>query len=111
MNDCGFTMRYVSFEGYEQARENRTSFKQRDNLVRVAKSAAGRTLSLLTSPQASHFVGEPFFWLLGMRRKGREIDLSQVRRVLVVRLDEIGNVVVNVLFLCGNYHATGTTAL
>jgi heptosyltransferase-2 len=83
----------------------------RDNLVTFAKSAARRTLSLLTSPQASYSVGEPLFGLLGMRRKGREINLSQVKRVLVVRLDEIGDVVVNVLSLCENYYATGTMAL
>ena len=38
-------------------------------------------------------MGEPLFRLLGRRRTGREVELSKVKRVLVVRLDEIGDVV------------------
>ena len=56
-------------------------------------------LSWLATPRAARVVGEPFFWLTGMRRKGQKIDLSQVKRVLVVRLDEIGDVVLTTPFL------------
>ncbi len=37
--------------------------------------------------------GEPFFWLTGKRRKGQTITLAEVKRLLIVRLDEIGDVV------------------
>ena len=58
-----------------------------------AKSIVYRGLSWLTSPQTARMFGEPVFWLAGMRRKSKELDLSQVQRVLVVRLDEIGDMV------------------
>jgi len=64
-----------------------------------SKFAARRILSLLTSPQATCLFGEPLFWLLGLRQRQREIDLSRVQRVLVVRLDEIGDVVMTTSFL------------
>jgi heptosyltransferase-2 len=67
--------------------------------ARLAESAGRSTLHWLATPQAAHVIGEPLFWLLGMRRKGREIDLSQVKRLLVVRLDEIGDVVLTTPFL------------
>ncbi|WP_041975135.1 glycosyltransferase family 9 protein [Pyrinomonas methylaliphatogenes] len=57
-------------------------------------------LRWLTSPSVALAFGESFFRLLGMRCKGREIDLlSQVKRVLIVRLDEIGDVVMTTPFL------------
>lgn len=56
-------------------------------------------LSWLSSPQASHLIGEPLSWVMGRRGKGREVDLAQVNRVLVVRLDEIGDVVMTTPFL------------
>ena len=56
-------------------------------------------LSWLTSPQAARVVGEPLFRLKGMRRKDARMVLSQVKRVLVVRLDEIGDVVLTTPFL------------
>lgn len=64
-----------------------------DSLVRIPKTAAGRVISYLTSPQAALLIGEPFFRLIGRRRRGGNINLLQVKRVLVVRLDEIGDVV------------------
>jgi heptosyltransferase-2 len=45
------------------------------------------------------FFGEPFFWLLGLRRNQQDIDLQQVRRVLIMRLDEVGDVVMSAPFL------------
>lgn len=67
--------------------------------VNYVKSLVHRILYWLTSTQAAHSIGEPFFFLLGLRRKGQEIDLSQVKRVLVVRLDEIGDLVLTSPFL------------
>jgi len=68
-------------------------------LVRQIKSTAQKGLSLLTSPHATFFFCEPFFWLLGRRGSRRQIDLLQVKRVLIVRLDEIGDVVMTTPFL------------
>lgn len=68
-------------------------------LLTLAKFPVGQTLSWITSPRTAYIIGEPFFWLLGLRSKRREVDLSQVKRVLVVRLDEIGDVVMTTPFL------------
>ena len=70
-----------------------------DKPVTLAKSSVRRVLSWLISAQAARLIGEPFFWLLGMRRKKHEINLAQVKRILVVRLDEIGDVVMTTPFL------------
>ena len=67
--------------------------------VSVAKSVVRWILFWLTSTQVVHFIGEPFFWSLGLRRNRREIDLSKIKRVLIVRLDEIGDVVLTTPFL------------
>jgi lipopolysaccharide heptosyltransferase II len=61
--------------------------------VTRSKSLVSHFLRWLMSPQATRLIGEPLFWLMGRRRNGSEIVLSQVKRVLVVRLDEIGDVV------------------
>ena len=53
----------------------------------------------LVSPGAAIALGEPLFRLVGMRGGQEGLDLSQVRRVLVVRLDEIGDVVMTSPFL------------
>jgi len=55
--------------------------------------------SWVTSPKGTYRLCEPFFWLMGMRGKGREIELSKVKKVLVMRLDEIGDVVLFTPFL------------
>jgi heptosyltransferase-2 len=44
-------------------------------------------------------LGEPYFRLRGFRRKGRQIDLAQVKSALIVRLDEIGDMVMTSPFL------------
>ena len=69
------------------------------SVLRFLKGVAYRVLSCLTLPRTALFFGKPFFWLLGMRRKRWEINLSQVKRALVVRLDEIGDVVMTTPFL------------
>lgn len=70
-----------------------------DKARAAIKSTAQRMVSLLTSPQSGYLIAEPLFRLLGRRNVGRGIDPSQVRRVLVVRLDEIGDVVMTTPFL------------
>ena len=67
--------------------------------VTVVKSTARWTLSLPASPWAAHLIGEPLFRLMGLRDRGRELCLSKVKRVLVVRLDEIGDVIMTTPFL------------
>lgn len=42
------------------------------------------------SPLAARLIGEPFFFLMGMR-KGGKLEPENIRRVLVVKLDEIGD--------------------
>lgn len=49
--------------------------------------------SRLESPQGALRYAEPFFRLLGMRSDATEIDLARMQSALVVRLDEIGDVV------------------
>lgn len=69
------------------------------DLKSVTKSIVRRMLVSLTSSRTALLVSEPFFWLLGMRWKKRAINLRKVKRVLVVRLDEIGDVVMTSSFL------------
>lgn len=44
------------------------------------------------------FFAEPLFWFLGLRRQG-EININGLKRVLVVRLDAIGDIVLSTPFL------------
>lgn len=68
-------------------------------ISKSAQEANCRALCWLGSPKAVSLLGEPLFWFLGLRRKRPEMDLSQVKRALVVRLDEIGDVVMTTPFL------------
>jgi heptosyltransferase-2 len=61
----------------------------------IARSVLGR----LISPRVVLFFGEPFFWLLGRRGKERHTEFPRHKRVLVVRLDEIGDAVMTTPFL------------
>ncbi len=65
----------------------------------AVKAAFLRVLFWLISPQMAYFVGEPFFWLLGLRRNAKKVDFFKAKRVLVVRVDEIGDVVLSTPFL------------
>lgn len=69
----------------------------------LLKRAIGVTInkisSLLTSPRCTYRLGEPFFCLMGLRRKDRKIELAEIKKVLVVRLDEIGDTVMFSPFL------------
>ena len=58
-----------------------------------------RIFNYLTSPQVALFLGEPFFRLRGLRKRERLTSLSDLRHILVVRLDEIGDVVMTTPFL------------
>lgn len=51
------------------------------------------------SPRITRLFGEFFFRLTGMRAKHLNTDFSQIKSILVVRLDEIGDVVMTTPFL------------
>jgi heptosyltransferase-2 len=54
---------------------------------------------MMTSPYTALFFGEPFFRFVHQRRRKREIHLSKVKSVLVIRLDGIGDLVMTTPFL------------
>jgi ADP-heptose:LPS heptosyltransferase len=62
-------------------------------------AARRRFMDALFSPAAARAVGEPFFRVCGFRKKTGEIIPAQVQRILVVRLDQIGDVVLTSPFL------------
>lgn len=68
-------------------------------IVRLGLFPLQPVLNRITSSRAAVLLGEPLFRLLGMRCKKRAINLRNVNRVLVVRLDEIGDVVMMTPFL------------
>ncbi len=52
-----------------------------------------QVINWVTSPVTARCVGEPIFRLLGTRGRRDLTDLAQLKRVLVIRVDEIGDVV------------------
>jgi len=54
---------------------------------------------LPTSPLIIYHLGKLFYHLTGRSHKYKEIDLSQIERILVVRLDQIGDLVMMTPFL------------
>lgn len=62
------------------------------------KSAA-RRVAMDTLPFTILLLGEPFFWLVRMRHRRQERNVSSFGQVLIVRLDEIGDVVMTTPFL------------
>lgn len=68
-------------------------------LIDAATSGVRSALVYLDSPDKAVVIGEFLFRLLGMRRQGSTFDLSRVRCVLLVRLDEIGDVTLTAPFL------------
>lgn len=58
-----------------------------------------RLVARITSPGIALLLGEPFFCLLRMRHRVGSPNLLTVRNVLVIRLDEIGDVVMTTPFL------------
>jgi lipopolysaccharide heptosyltransferase II len=69
------------------------------NALSRGKSCVRHLLKWPTTPQATRLIGEPLFWLMGRRREGHEMIPSRIKRVLVVRLDEIGDLVMTTPFL------------
>lgn len=67
--------------------------------LHFAKAAIRCASSWPTSPRFALFFGEASFSLLGLRRKREQIEFSQIKTVVVVRLDEIGDVVMTTAFL------------
>ncbi len=61
--------------------------------ARCVKAPAVAVDSLATSVPSSVLLGEPLFQFLGMRHERRPRGLSEVSRVLVVRLDEVGDLI------------------
>src|SRR3990172_7058464 len=67
--------------------------------MEVIRSLTRQAVGWLASPRLARLVGEPCFRLFGMPRDGGEIDPGCLKRVLVVRLDEIGDVIMTTPFL------------
>jgi len=68
-------------------------------LARLTSRSAAGLIDVLLSPATLRRVGEPLFRVLGRRRHDHGIDRRSVRRILVMRLDEIGDVVLTSPFL------------
>lgn len=71
----------------------------RQAALRPVKAAGERVAQQLATPRVARLLGEPLFWLMARRKTEGGLDLSRVRRVLVVRLDEIGDAVMTTPFL------------
>ena len=65
----------------------------------VPKLIAQRLWFSSAAPTITHRLGEPLFQRLGRRREASPFDLTKLRRVLVVRLDKIGDVALSTSFL------------
>lgn len=65
----------------------------------MSRSAFRRFADWLASPWAAVLLGEPFFRLSGRRQGKTPMVLSEMQRVLVVRLDRMGDVVLTSPFL------------
>lgn len=63
------------------------------------KEAIKKNLFWPTSPFITKLICDPFFRHRGRRQHNTDINLSQIKRVLVIRLDEIGDVVMTSPFL------------
>jgi ADP-heptose:LPS heptosyltransferase len=63
------------------------------------KSLRSKIAAWSPSPGAARFVGEPIYRWAGRCSLGEEIQLSELRSVLVIRLDEIGDLVLMSPFL------------
>lgn len=63
------------------------------------KSVFWKFIGYLTSPPTALFSGELFFKLIGLRKGYKKSILSDFNTILVVRLDEIGDVVLTTPFL------------
>ncbi|MCL5287186.1 MAG: glycosyltransferase family 9 protein [Acidobacteria bacterium] len=64
-----------------------------------ARSLVRQALAGAVSPHSARAAGAPLYRLAGRAEKEKEIDVSRMRRVLVLRLDEIGDMVLMSAFL------------
>lgn len=69
------------------------------NVLSVTKDYGRRVCNGIPSARIITALGYPFYRLLGENSVQVNMNLSQVKRVLVVRLDEIGDVVMTTPFL------------
>lgn len=65
----------------------------------VLKLIAQHILLWLMLPETAWLIGEPFYWLLGRRSKRNEVNFIKAKRILIVLLGEIGDVVLATPFL------------
>jgi ADP-heptose:LPS heptosyltransferase len=65
----------------------------------LPQRAGWRISSWLTAPALSHAIGEPLFRVAGRRKRLDPVTLSDYHRLLVVRTDEIGDIVLCSAFL------------
>ena len=61
-------------------------------------------LDLATSPRTIRSLGEPLFWILRRRTK-KPRNLAHARRILILRLDAIGDMVLMTPFICELRHS------
>lgn len=72
----------------------------RKHIIIVAKFVAWKLVSLLTSFEvAICLIAKPFFYKMGKRKAMPTFNRSNMKRVLVIRRDEIGDAVMNTPFL------------
>lgn len=67
--------------------------------INFIKSAPWNFINLFRSPKLTCLVGDLLLWLIGRQAKEQENNLSRAKHILVVRLDEIGDVVMSTPFL------------
>jgi heptosyltransferase-2 len=60
---------------------------------RSSDSFVHKTVALLISPSLPIFFGESVFKVLGTRRRDRRLHPGEVKRIVVIRLDRIGDVI------------------
>ena len=65
----------------------------------TVKSIASRLLAPIVSPRVALAVGRPLYALAGRRERGQPPPLESLATVLVVRLDQVGDVVLTTPFL------------
>ena len=68
-------------------------------IPKVVEHAFIKVRQLLTNPKTSLILGEKIFYLLGKRKNSHIPSPRQIDTILIVRLDEIGDVVMTSAFL------------
>ena len=63
--------------------------RTRSGAAAIARKAGAR----FTSPRMTKSLGEVAYWVAGRRARNAEPELSGARSILVVRLDEIGDLI------------------